>query len=354
MTSLSARLLIPGMTTVSNPLGEILSARPPLLDETQAEALALQYFGVTARARKLGSERDANFHLASAEGEFVLKLVNPAEPAAVTDFQIRALRHLEGAGLPVPRALRTFDGADGVALAEGYLRLLTYLPGLPMHQVPVTPALRRSFAAIAARLSLGLQGFDHPAAAQDLQWDIRHSLRLGPLLAAVPEPERAICIRVLDRFAAEVAPRLGDCRWQVVHNDLNPHNVLVSPDDPERIAGVLDFGDMVHTALICDLGVAGSYVLDPADLRGSLAALTSAYHAELPLQAVEARLLPDLIAARWVTTLAIAHTRAAAQPENAAYILRNAPAASAGLRAWGVATPADLQAATLNAMGITV
>ena len=337
------------MTADSNPLGEILSARPPHLDEAQAEALALRHFGVTARARRLGSERDANFHLASDAGEFVLKLVNPAEPAAVTDFQIRALRHLEGANLPVPRALRTVDGADGVALPEGYLRLLTYLPGRPMHQVPVTPALRRDFSAMAARLSLGLQGFDHPAAMQDLQWDIRHALRLRPLLAAVPEPERAICAAVLDRFAAHVAPRLGDCRWQVVHNDLNPHNVLVSPDDPEQVAGVLDFGDMLHTALVCDLGVAGSYVLDPRDLPGSLADLVAAYHAVLPLKETEARLLPDLIAARWVTTLAIAHTRAAAQPENAAYILRNAPVARAGLLAWGAITPDDLQAAAISA-----
>ena len=59
-----------------------------------------------------------------------------------------------------------------------------------------------------------------------------------------------------------------------------------------------------------------------------------AYTAVLPLNDAELDLLFDLITARMVTTLSITSWRAARYPENAAYILRNAPAAKAGLAAF--------------------
>ena len=63
-----------------------------------------------------------------------------------------------------------------------------------------------------------------------------------------------------------------------------------------------------------------------------------------PKAAVEkgAALLRDLTATRMLTTLAIASARAARYPENAAYILRNVPAAAAGLRALAAAPPTAL------------
>ena len=73
---------------------------------------------------------------------------------------------------------------------------------------------------------------------------------------------------MLDRFDS-IAPQFPDWRWQVVHNDLNPHNVLCAPDAPDRIAGVLDFGDMVRTPLVCDLAVAAAYRIDRDDPIGS-------------------------------------------------------------------------------------
>ena len=52
-------------------------------------------------------------------------------------------------------------------------------------------------------------------------------------------------------------------RAQVVHNDLAPTNVLV--DDTLAVTGITDFGDMTHTALVCDLAVAAADVLSGRD-----------------------------------------------------------------------------------------
>ena len=196
---------------------------------------------------------------------------------------------------------------------------------------------------MAARLSVGLQGFSHPAANHVLQWDIKQAARLRPLLPHIDPDIRSLATEVLDRFDRDLAPLLPGLRAQVVHNDLNPHNVLVDPHDPTRITGVLDFGDMVETPLICDAAVAAAYQINPADARASLHAFAAAYHANLPLTAQEIRLLPDLTATRMLTTLAIASARAARYPGNAPYILRNVPAAAAGLLALSAAPRTALE-----------
>ena len=186
---------------------------------------------------------------------------------------------------------------------------------------------------MAASLSCGLHGFSHPAAAHVLQWDIKHAAALRPLLPHIAENLRPLATETLDRFDRDLARHLPALRAQVVHNDLNPHNVLTDPQNPDHITGVLDFGDMVQTPLICDAAVAAAYQIDPAAPRASLQCFAAAYHAILPLTPLEARLLPDLTATRLLTSLAIASARAARFPANAAYILRNLPAAAASLTA---------------------
>jgi Ser/Thr protein kinase RdoA (MazF antagonist) len=319
------------------PLGSSLSTPPPTLSPDEAASLVGQHFGLTGPLSPLTSERDLNYRLTTPAGGYVVKLANPAEPAAVTRFQTLALIHLEGTTLPVPRMVRTLDGATEVATPHGILRLLTYLEGHPMHLTPRSLGQAAAMGRMAARLSLGLQGFSHPAADHVLQWDIKRAASLRPLLPFVSADLRPLATEVLDRFDRDLAPLLPGLRAQVVHNDLNPHNVLVDPADPAQITGVLDFGDMVQTPLICDAAVAASYQIDPAQAWQSLQTFAAAYHATLPLADEEARLLPDLTATRMLTTLAVASARAARYPDNAAYILRNVPAATAGLQALSAA-----------------
>jgi Ser/Thr protein kinase RdoA (MazF antagonist) len=84
---------------------------------------------------------------------------------------------------------------------------------------------------------------------------------------------------------------------------------------------------------ICDLAVAGSYLIEPDDPARLLLPLVAGYTTANPLRPEELDLLFDLITARLVTTLTISAWRAARYPGNAAYILRNAPVSRAGLLA---------------------
>jgi Ser/Thr protein kinase RdoA (MazF antagonist) len=189
--------------------------------------------------------------------------------------------------------------------------------------------------ALLTRVTLGLRGFFHPAAGHVLQWDIKQAARLRPMLNAIRDTGlRARLTATLDRFDTDIAPRLPQLRAQVVHNDFNPHNLLVDAPQATRVTGVIDFGDMVHTPIACDLAVACSYQInDGAAPLEQMCEMVTGYAALLPIEREELDLLPDLIRLRHATTLIIGAWRARRYPDNADYILRNSAASLRGMDA---------------------
>ena len=334
-----------------DPAGSLLSLPPPCLAPDSLARLAREHWGVDGWLTRLVSERDLNHRLDTDSASYTLKLANPAEPAAMTDFQTAALLHVAATdpGLPTPRALAARDGRTIVRLPEGALRLLSWCPGTSLARVPLVPALAASVGATLARLTQCLAGFDHPGANHVLLWDIRQFPRLAPLLPALPADLQARAQALGGRFKASIGPALARLPTQIVHADFNLHNLLTDAEDPTRVTGILDFGDMVRTPRICDLAVAASYLVNPQDPLSLVIPLVAAYHARLPLLPEEIALIPDLITARMLITLTISSWRAARYPENAEYILRNAPSARDGLNALAGVGPAELSDVLLSA-----
>ena len=315
----------------------LLTQAPPQLSQTALAALLDQHWGLAGRLTPLTSERDLNHRLDTVEGRYVIRLTNPAEPAAMTDFQTRAHQHVASVApaLPVQRVLPLNDGGYILPLPEGRLRVLTWLSGSTLAESRRSPQQSAAIGTTLATLTAALESFTHPAADHTLLWDIRQLPALAAKLPAIPDATlRLECETFVTDFTTRIAPVLDRMPRQVVHADFNPHNLLVSPHQPETLTGILDFGDMVRTPRICDLAVAASYNAGAPDALAHLHALISAYDDRLPLTRDEIALLPDLITARMITTLTISAWRAALYPANAAYILRNAPSARAGLAAF--------------------
>src|SRR5215469_16170274 len=89
----------------------VAPARPVAIG--RALALVRERYRLEPEASRLTGERDENFRLTAPGGaEYVLKIANPAESPAETDFQTAALLHLEKAdpALPIPRVIRTAIG----------------------------------------------------------------------------------------------------------------------------------------------------------------------------------------------------------------------------------------------------
>jgi len=305
----------------------VLEAKAPDFSPAEAEEIAVRNFGVSGSARALVSERDQNFHLHCDDGrDFVLKISNPAEDPAVLDFQIQALLHIGRVRpeLPVPHIAMsvegtpscTVDGADGRRFVT---RLLSYLPGRVLDKMHASPALLRDVGASAARLGQALRGFFHPAARHEMLWDLTQFPKLRKRTHFIEDPGMRRKVEgVFERFEERVLPALKDMRAQVIHNDVSLNNTLVEAD---RVVGVVDFGDMIHAPLICDLAVPISELMVEAEDRfGTAMEIAAGYCSVEPLTAEEIAIVFDLVIARTAMALVVATWRAAEHPENHAYI----------------------------------
>jgi Ser/Thr protein kinase RdoA (MazF antagonist) len=166
-----------------------------------------------------------------------------------------------------------------------------------------------------------------------MDWDLQHAGRVAPLLDTLADHSRqALATQALDAFMKRVPDRLARQRSQVIYNDLNPHNVLVDSQAPEHVTGIIDFGDIAHTALINDVAIGAAYlcVLGGTPLEYPLRFIR-AYHDVTPLQPAELELIYDLMVARLVMTVAITQWRASRNPQNSGYILKNTQLAWTGL-----------------------
>ena len=330
MVEIGSRTALPGGAEADRFVAPAAS-----MDLAEAEALAARLFGIAGHATLLTGERDLNFRIRTAEdAQFVLKLAHPAEPEAAIAFQNRALLQLEAEAseLPVPRVVRTRDGRDCVRVAGCLTRVLTWLDGPLMHQRPRTRAMRRQLGALHARLHEALAPIGPTREAAPLLWDLRNMGALEHLLDYVDADRRALVKIALDRFNARAAPVLDTLPAQLIHNDLNPHNVIVS-EDGEGVRGIIDFGDMVHAPRVCDVAIAAAYHVGGVGGLTEAVDYVAAYEQKAPLGSAEADILTDLIVSRLAMTVLITNWRATLHPENSAYILRNAPAAWAGLEA---------------------
>lgn len=308
-----------------------LETQPPSFSLEEAAAISERIFGLTGSASPLDSERDQNFRVVSREGQsFLLKVSNPADDSGALEMQTQALLHItrQAPDLPVMRPLPALDGRyhaelEGASGHKHLVRLFTFVAGRTVDSVELGPEGLRGFGAMVARMGLGLRGFFHPAGGYRILWDLKNTPDLRPLLDTLPNGDRRVVAeRVLDRFDERVAARLPGLRAQIIHNDLTLDNILL--DDDHRVTGIVDFGDLTHTALLCDLAIALVSLMwgRPDPLEAAEIAIAG-YASIVSLESREADLLGDLVAARLVALAAIAGRRVRRYPENERYIMAN-------------------------------
>lgn len=295
-----------------DPFGTIAAA-PPALEGSQAETIAHEYYGIDVTSRALVSERDQNFLLTGADGSrSILKIANIAEPRDVTLFQVEALLHIEKHGSPdlgVPRIHRTINGDSSIDIGTEQgthiCRLVSFLPGSLMEDRDADAVVARSLGEILAKLDMALQDFTHSGEQQALLWDMKQAPALRRLLQYVDDEEvRVLLAATLDEFDGATAPRFASLPWQVIHNDANPANVLLTDDG--EVAGLIDFGDMLRSPRIIELGVAASYLrVDSGNPLALFVELVAGYHAVAPLGRDEVSVLHSLIKTRLASTLLI-------------------------------------------------
>jgi 4-aminobutyrate aminotransferase-like enzyme/Ser/Thr protein kinase RdoA (MazF antagonist) len=314
-------------------MDQVLRTPPPPVDVASAPAVAAATFGIEADAAvDLGSERDRAFLLhAAGEPIAVMKVSNAAEHPDVLDMEAGAAFHalMVDPALPVaqPYPARTGLYREGWTIPAGtfWVRMYDLMPGTRRAD-PTTLADRAvvDWGTTTARLGRALRGFIHPRAIRALPWDVQHALQVRPMLPAITDPTvRRLVAQTLDRFEEIVAPRWASLRAQVVHGDLTTDNALVAPDG--TISGIIDFGDMSHTALVVDIAsMLDSLAADRSHdemLRIARLALDG-YQRITPLEPDELAIIGELWAARTAVGLAIGSWRATEGLEDPAFAQR--------------------------------
>ncbi len=311
-----------------------LAASYVSMSEDEAVALARTYYDIDGKAVRLTTEKDDTFCLEAGGGEkYVLKVANPSEDPSEIDCQVELLQHIEAGNpqLPVPRVIQTSSGLshfhhEDAARQSRRVRLMSYLEGVPLSEVPSSAEVREEVGKVLGQLRLVMSEFRHPADSRVLAWDVKHLLHLKPLLEEITDERKQMMLETaLSRFSI-IEPRLANCRTQVVHNDFSKSNVVVDKDLPSRVSGVIDFGDAIRTSVAVDLSTAllnqlPSRVSD--DIFADGRDLLRGYLSVADLTQEELNLTPHLVMGRVVARALLTTWRARLFPENATYIMRN-------------------------------
>jgi 4-aminobutyrate aminotransferase-like enzyme/Ser/Thr protein kinase RdoA (MazF antagonist) len=308
----------PPMTTA-----DVLDVAPPTLTTGDAEAVARDTFGLHATAEPLVSERDQNFRLADAnDAAWVLKVSNAAEDRGVVEMEVAAVERIAAVdpALPVPVARPALDGSPIASVdldgSTHLVRLLPLLPGRTAEPADLDAAAVMHIGEVVGRIGRALRGFFHTAAGRTIWWDQQHLPELARRVTVDEDPHRLELLRtVLARFEANVVPALPGLRSQLIHNDITLDNLLL--DDEHRVTGIIDFGDMAHTALVLDIpATLQSLVRGRTDVFEVAEALLAGYASVQALEEAEATLLGDLLAGRMAQTILISAWRMPRHPDN--------------------------------------
>lgn len=283
--------------------------------------------------QRLATEKDDTFRLRTGSTDYLVKVSPPDEAQAVVGLQTAAMRFLEGtaAELPVQRVRLTVDGRDHVIIENDdrprALRVFTYVQGAVWAQTNPDGEQLAKVGEMLGRVDMALEAFAHPSDRRGLVWDLRHFHELTELVEHTPNAEhRQLAGRVLRLFEGAVVPRLGGLETQVIHGDYSPYNVVVDEESDDYVAGVIDFGDTVRSAVIFDPAVAMANLVGraPDQPWWGACAFVAGYERARPIQDRELPLLPVAALARLTLRALITNWRAQRAPERRDYLLAHA------------------------------
>jgi 4-aminobutyrate aminotransferase-like enzyme/Ser/Thr protein kinase RdoA (MazF antagonist) len=303
----------------------------PQFTEQDASAILRDLYDIQATADALPSERDQNFRMSTGpNGSFVLKIANALEDPALLDCQNQAMQHLNRQVTFCPKVIANRDGElisdiQSPTGARHKVRLVTYLPGVPMGSVKRRSAgLFEDLGRCVGEMDRVMADFDHPAARRDFYWDLANAS--GIVKEYQPLIVDANLRELIERFAADferiVTPLLPELRKSVIHNDANDYNVIVGGDGDlymrrQRVVGIIDFGDMVFSHTVGNLAIAIAYaVLDQSDPLQVAARMIKGYHGSFALTEAEVACLFLMVCMRLCMSACIAAHQLKERPDN--------------------------------------
>lgn len=267
--------------------------------------LAKKHYGLTVSVKTLGGYDELNFLLTDEQRKkYILKISDENQNHYFLDAQVKILNYLSNTSIS-DYFQKYYLNTDGDELTElhlngkiYFLRVLSFLNGPFWAEMEkITGSLYLDLGYFLGKMDKALINFSHPAMHRQHPWDIVTAADANAKLKFIKNHEqRRIAGYFLLQFETEVVPVLSSLRHAYVHNDANDYNILVKNNE---VTGLIDFGDMVYTALINNLAIACTYAMfNTNDILHASALIVSGYHEKYHLTVQELDLLYYLIAAR--------------------------------------------------------
>ena len=273
--------------------------------EKDIQAFAKKYYQLDVDVTMLNGYDELNCLLTDSSGKkFIFKIATDEHGVHFLDAQVKIVNHLgkSTVGYKFQKYILSTAGEElTTIIVEGknyYLRILSFLEGIFWVDVKEKLAeLYIDLGNFVGSMDKALQNFSHTAMHRHYTWDISTATDANAKISCIKNHEsRRIAAYFLLQFEMEVLPMLFSLRHVYAHNDANDYNVLVQHN---KVSGLIDFGDMVYTALINNLAVACTYAMLNNDNPLQAASLVvKGYHQVYPLTEQELDLLYYLIAAR--------------------------------------------------------
>jgi hydroxylysine kinase len=286
-------------------------------------------YGLNGELTRIDTEKDDTFRLDTGARRFLVKVAPHSEDPQVVNLQSAAMRHLEleAPDLPAQRLIPGVDGQLETPIQDGQgrgrvLRVMSWVEGTVLRSLTPTDTQLRRVGATLARIDDALAGFRHPHDGRLLLWDLKLFPHMRGLAEHVEDRERRdLALRLFDRFESCVTPVMDTLESQVIHGDFSPFNVLVDPEDPEFITGVIDFGDVMYSPILFELSVAVANQLgvDQADPWGSAVQIVRGYREVRAIDDDTAQLLAVTGPARLLLRALVYGWRAVVDPRSREY-----------------------------------
>ncbi len=303
------------------------------ISDKDIEQLVKTHYGLPVRAKALHGYDELNYLLLDKHGrKYILKIASGKHGVDFLDAQVKILKHLANSNVAgyFQRYLVNTKGDELTQLdidsEKYYLRILSYLEGaFWVENKNFIDSLYLDLGNFLGNMDKALAGFSHPAMHRHYTWDISTAGDANSKLKLIKDHERRrVTGYFLLQFETEVLPVLSSLRHAYIHNDVNDYNVLVQKN---KVTGLIDFGDMVYTALINNLAIACTYAMLNTDNPLHAASLVvKGYHEKFPVTTQELDLLYYLIAARLCISVTQAAYNTSKNSHNKHHFITEAPA----------------------------
>ncbi|XP_075915864.1 hydroxylysine kinase-like isoform X3 [Petromyzon marinus] len=316
----------------------------PCLNESRAAELVERLYGVSvAGVSPLASYVDQNYRVLARDGrQFVLKVTNTrdSQRPQLLEVQMAMMSFLRERGFPMQEVVDNVSGKimslENIDCGEGEkefnVRLLTYLPGVPLSRVLADGSLYYQFE----------HPFLHSLQRDDFIWNLSNTHLLEPYLFTLDgDPNQGLVREVIAKFREEIQPNLHKFTRCIIHGDFNDDNILVQevaagseqqqqqqgPKSAEgaprhRVSGIVDLNSMMFGYHVYDLAMAIMYMMvESGEAMEAGGHVLAGYESVQALTEDERRAVYFLVACRFCQSLVMARYTILRYPQNADYLL---------------------------------